>query len=403
MFKKELKAERTNRDFFSDLSRIPALLMLPFRYKKSIAYVFKKKGLQGVLDFLFVKYTVPDEGGEFSILTPLVRMFPQLTPYPYKVEVEPSTICNKKCIMCEHTYWKEKSERLTLEDAKKIADNFPNWRWVNITGMGSGFLNNEFLDIIEYLSKRRVSINFVDEFEFLDEKMANKLIDIGVNCIWCSFDAGTKETYEKLKVGCDFDKVIENLKTMARVKKERGSPLPAICFRFVANKMSVNELSDFIRLIHSLDILGEGSKINFTSILSFPEIEHLYIPEIPKEIAQEALRTAKDLGIRVEFSHINQLPDISRCGAWAEPYIMIGGYVMPCCAVLMSNKRDYLRKHAFGNIYETPFKDIWYSKRYKRFRQNVPRKTGKVPLLCANCRAYCATERQKRYGIDTET
>jgi len=369
-------------------------------YRRSVRYVYKRRGLRGVYNFLFVKFFVSDEGGEVSFLDPLLRLFPWFLKYPYKIEVEHTTICNKKCIICEHTYWKEKSERLTLEQFKKIVDQFPRLKWINITGEGTGFLNPDFLKIIEYLRSKDVSVNFVDEFDFLDEEKAKKLIELGVNCIWISMDGATKETYEKIKVGCDFEKAVNNIKMLLALKKQLHSPFPMLCFRFVVNKLNYKEMPKMVELVHSFGDLGEGSKLEFVGLLTFKEIEKYYLPEVPKEILEETVKIGRKLGVRVRLSHISEskLPPIKKCVAWAEPYIMIGGYVLPCCAVLMSNKRDFLRKYAFGNLYQKPFKEIWYSERYKKFREMVVKNDEKVPILCLRCRAFDTTEREKRYG-----
>jgi len=52
------------------------ILTPPWRYKKSIWYLLKKGGIKIVIDFLLVKYCIPDEGGEYSILNPLLTKFP---------------------------------------------------------------------------------------------------------------------------------------------------------------------------------------------------------------------------------------------------------------------------------------------------------------------------------------
>jgi MoaA/NifB/PqqE/SkfB family radical SAM enzyme len=376
-------------------------------YKRSLSYVYKKRGLKGVYNFLFVKFFVSDEGGEMSILDPLFRKAPWLVRSPYKIEVEHTTVCDKKCILCEHTYWNEKPERLNFEQFKKIINQFPKLKWVNITGEGSGFLNPDFLKMIKYLREKDISVNFVDEFDLLTEEKARKLIEYGVNCIWISMDGATKETYEKIKVGCDFDKVIKNIKMFLDLKKEYNSPLPTLCFRFVVTTLNYREVPQMVKLIHSLQEygdLGEGTKLEFVGLLSFKEIEKYYLPEIPENILQEAKSLGEKLGVRVAFSHIKEskLPPIRKCAAWAEPYIMIGGYVLPCCAVLMSNKRPFLRKYSFGNLNEKSFKEIWNSKRYKKFRRLVPRNKGSVPILCAGCRGYNTKEREKKYGISRE-
>lgn len=382
------------------------LLGIPWKYKKSIQHLLRKKSLKSVRNFLFVKYFVADEGGEVAVLNNLIgaTKLSSLAPYPFKIEVEHTTICNKKCILCERTYWQEKSERLTLEQFKQIVDQFPGLKWINVTGEGTGFLNPDFLKIIEYLRSKDVSVNFVDEFDFIDEEKAQKLIELGVNCIWISMDGATKETYEKIKVGCNFEKAVNNIKMLLNLKRKLHSPFPMLCFRFVVNRLNYQEMPKMVELVHSFGDLGEGSKLEFVGLLTFKEIEKYYLPEVPKEILEKTIEVGKKLGMRVQFSHISEskLPPVEKCAAWTEPYIMIGGYVLPCCAVLMSNKRDFLRQYAFGNLYQQPFKEIWYSDRYKKFREMVLKNNEKVPILCVGCRAFDTKEREKRYGISKE-
>ncbi len=392
-----IKTIKKYLEFLKDLA------VIPWKYKKSIWYLLEKKGLRSVKNFLFVKYFVTDEGGEVAILNNLIKetKFSSLAPYPFKIEVEHTTICNKKCIICEHTYWKEKQERLTFEQFKQMVDQFPKLRWINITGEGTGFLNPDFLKIIEHLRLKDISVNFVDEFDFINEAKARKLIELGVNCIWISMDGTTKETYERIKVGCDFEKALSNVKMLLKLKKELNSPFPMLCFRFVVNKLNYKEMPKMVELVHSLGDLGEGTKLEFVGLLTFKEIEKYYLPEIPKEILEKTIVKGRNLKVNVQFSHIgkSELPSINKCTAWMEPYIMIGGYVLPCCAVLMSNKRDFLRKYAFGNLYQQPFKEIWYSERYKKFRYLVQKNKKPIPILCAGCRAYDTREREKNHGI----
>lgn len=373
-----------------------------FECRRTFFFHLRKNGIREALNYAFIKLFVSDEGGNVSIIDPLLKMFPLILKFPYKTEIEHTTMCNKKCIICEHTYWNEKSERVTFEQFEKMASQFPNLRWINITGEGSGFLNPDFLKIIRYLRSRRIPVNFVDEFDFMDEKIAREMIELGVNCIWISMDGATKETYEKIKVGCSFDRAVNNIRRFLELKKELGSPIPTLCFRFIVNKLNVHEMPKFVELIHSFGDLGDDYSVQFAGVLKFKEIEHLYIERIPEDILNETVLRAKELGIRVSFSHSTDSESISNCVAWAEPYIMIGGYVLPCCAILMSNKRDFLRKYAFGNLNEKSFKEIWNSERYKKFRKMVPRRGGEVPILCAGCRAYDTTEREKLYGISKD-
>lgn len=81
---------------------------------------------------------------------------------------------------------------------------------------------------------------------------------------------------------------------------------------------------------------------------------------------------------------------------------MIGGYALPCCAILMSNKRPFLEKYAFGNLSDHSLKEIWDSPRFRAFRRMVTNPHGQVPILCAGCRTFNTTARARRYGVSKE-
>ncbi|MFQ6126428.1 MAG: radical SAM protein [Candidatus Heimdallarchaeota archaeon] len=397
------------REVFSMITRAA------WRYRRTMKYLLQRRGIKAFINFLYTKTFVPTGEGSgelaYYFIGPLIRRFPQIAPYPSYLEIEITTRCNKRCVLCEHTYWKEPSIDLSFEDFKKIVDQFPNLKWVNLTGEGDAFLNKDYLKMIEYLKKKDVMVYLVDSFDLIDERIAKKLVDMDVDGIYVSMDGATKETYERIKVGCDFEKVTKNIKKLIELKKAKDSPIPELCFRYVITTLNYHEMPKFVELVRTFgnrDDLGDGSKIHFVGLLVYPEIKQYYLLNVPEKIQIAAAKKKKEIvdGADVIFAHTEpkRLPSINRCLAWMEPYVMTAGgkpgYVLPCCAVLMSNNRDSLRKYAFGNLLEKPFKEIWNSERYRRFRYTVNKPDAKVPLLCRGCRAYDAMEREKKYGID---
>ena len=387
---------------FKNMLRSYAIPIVAYKvirdYKKTLRYLYKKEGIKSVYRFLSMKLLVADEGGEISLLDPLFRLFPSLIKQPYKLETEVSSVCPRHCLLCEHSHWKEKDWLLSLDEFKHILNEFPKLKWINMTGEGSAFMNKDYIKMIKHARAKNISVNFVDEFEFINEKKARELIELGVNSIWISMDGATKETYEKIKVGCDFDLALKNIKTFLRIRRELNSPLPYLGFRYIVTTLNKHELPQFVELVASLGDLGEGSRVEFVGLLTFKEIEYLYT-EIPDEVLNETMKRAKELGVRISFAHSSNVPLIKRCAAWAEPYIMMEGYVLPCCAILMANRRPFLREYSFGNIFEQSFDEIWNSDRYKKFRELVPKNKGEVPILCAGCRAYDTSKREKEFGV----
>ncbi|MDD2773586.1 MAG: radical SAM protein [Elusimicrobiales bacterium] len=369
-------------------------------------YMLRKFGWRSWHTFWFTKLFVVDEGGEYDFLAPLLRRWPNLLKKPFKIEVEHTTVCNKKCIFCMHTHWNEKQEQMSFENYKKLVDSIPCLKWINLAGLGSAFLHKDFIKMAEYARARHINFNFVDEFEFFDEEKARKIVELGVNSIYVSFDAAKKETYETIKKGCDYDTALRNLKTLLRVKEEMKSPFPVVHFRFLVTKLNYREMPAYMDLIASLPNRGARARVEFIGLITFPGIEDQYMPlsAIPEDIVAQVYERAIANKINLYFAHSDNtaLPDMSRCVRWTEPFVLVDGNIISDCAILMQGRRNYLKSVSLGNLFETPMPDIWNSARYKAFRNCVVSPGGKVPKSCANCCAFSTAERAARYGITEE-
>ena len=62
---------------------------------------------------------------------------------------------------------------------------------------------------------------------------------------------------------------------------------------------------------------------------------------------------------------------------WESSYISKSGDVVPCC--IIGDEKVV----SFGNIKENSFKEIWNSKNYKTFRDNI--RKNEIPDYCKNC------------------
>ena len=391
---------------------IKMIFRMGWAYKRTLFYYFRKHGFKGAWTFFYVKFFVPVGEGAggvaYFVLKPILKKFPMLAPYPRYLEVEITTICNKLCIHCEHTYWPmvdQERRHMNLEQFKKIVDQFPKLKWVNLTGEGSAFLDKDYVEMLRYLKNKGVAIYLVDHLSDITEDVLEELIKMDIEGIYVSLDAATKETYEKIKVGCNFDNVIRNLRKIIELKKKYNKPVPELCFRYVILKQNLHEMPDYIDLIASLGTrkwLGDGSRVDFCGILDFKEIKDFAVDKLPKDIVEETIKRMKKHDIFGVFSHseADKNPPVENCLAWMEPYIMMGGYVLPCCAVMMSNVRPQLREKSFGNLYEKPMKEIWNSDRYRNFRKSVNNPNKPISPFCASCRAFDTKERIKKSGVD---
>lgn len=341
--------------------------------------------------------------------------------YPSAFKVEITSRCNLKCITCLHGYFERPDADMSFEDFKSIIDRSPNLKLVDFTGVGESLLNKDFLKMLRYVKSKKIRATFYDNFCFIDKKTAEELIEIGVDEIVASIDGATKETYEKIRIGSNFEIVINNVKNLFELRKEKNVNLPKIFFNYVISKYNFGEIVKFVELVSSLT-KGEKTEIIFWGMFSpegvLEKFKTPYSSEIIKNTVQMAIKRGKELGIFIihDFS-FPQLP-IKECVNYSMPFIFVTGEVIPCCQakkinqdlkkiflnnissqnigedmikkfreILDSKKyKNFKKENSLGNIFDQDFKEIWHSKKYRNIREML--RQGKVPSFCKNCPYY---------------
>lgn len=373
-----------------DIRRLKVFGLILSRFR-ILFHLLKKLKFKSAYVYFWVSLFTRDAG--LAIMDWLYRLNPNLTPYPRTIEIEVTTRCHLKCIICEHTYWDVPARDMSFEEFKKIIDQFPKLKWVGITGIGSNFLNRDFMKMLRYLKKKSVYVEFFDTFDLINENIAKELVEIGIEKIHLSIDAATKETYEKIRVGTNFEKVLNNVKNLIRIKTEQKTPLPEVWFHYIITKLNFHEIPKFIELVHSL-VERHGNPatlIFFSNLLYFEEVKDL-LTELPSDIKLTAEKKARELNVFVSWNeNIRPVKPITMCTRWTEPFILVTGHVQPCCAINEANERKFQEENSFGNLLERPFSQIWRSE-YREFIKKIH--SNKLPKICKNCRTFDLRKRK---------
>lgn len=359
-------------------------LALKTRYKR-IMYMLREKGLRFLCDYLWVGITY---NNDYLRDLFLVRLYPWFVFYPRYFELEITTRCDLKCTMCEHTYWKEKPRDLTLEQFKHIVDQFPDLKWLGTTGIGSSFLNKDYLVMLDYVKKKRVYVELFDPCHRLSADLAQRIVAGGlIDRLYISMDGASKETYEKIRVGADFDVVKENIKNVVKIKREHKTMFPEISFHYIISKDNYREVPRMIELVYELTA-RDNIGVMFSHLLHpFNEIkDKVFI--LPREIKEETMKLSKKYGVRAIWGKNarEERQPIEKCTEWMMPFIFADGSVIPCCAGNEANRRDFQVQHRLGNVFEENFKDIWEGSKYRQLRDSIHR--GGVPIPCQGCPGY---------------
>jgi len=276
---------------------------------------------------------------------------------------------------------------MTYEQFMKIMSQFPKLKWIGLTGIGESFMHKDFLKMLKYCKSKNIYIELYDNFYFIDENKAKELIEMGVDKIFISLDVATKETYENIRVGSDFDRVTNNMRNLIRLKKEMKKYFPEVAFHCIINKLNIHEIPQYIELAAFLS-QGEQANIQITRLLhKFKEINDLFV-EIPEDMIKKAEEKAKELEVKLTWNSDVSLtkPDISNCTAWLMPFIFATGHVISCCNGNEAGRRNFQKAGSLGNVFEKDFKDIWNGEKYRNLRRMI--REGNVPVQCNDCAAF---------------
>jgi MoaA/NifB/PqqE/SkfB family radical SAM enzyme len=313
----------------------------------------------------------------------LLDLIYKYRPYPPFLEIEVTTVCGISCIFCERQYWTEKSKNMSFEQFKYILDQFPDLKFLGETGIGSSFLNKDFMRILRYTKSKEIYVELYDTLFYTNDNILEELVALGIERIIVSLDAATKETYEYLRKGIKFDTVMNNVLKLNSIKRQRRQYFPEIGFHFIITKDNIGEVIPYLELIHSLHI--DVAIVQFSRMLhDFPQVHDMFI-EVDEETRCKIMEVANKLRLPVQWNADlpKDKPPINQCSSFEMPFIFNTGEVISCCCENEQNDRKWQRETSLGNIFKTPFRDIWNGKKYKTMIDSLQK--GIVPECCSRC------------------
>jgi len=152
--------------------------------------------------------------------------------FPSQIIIDSTQFCNLSCIHCPHPAFKKSDAysgaHLSMELHKKLidevaTDGYGICQYIRYTANGETLVNPNIYEMIEYAGKyARTKINVTTNGVVLSENKAKRLLNAGVSVFDISIDAYTDETYAKVRVGGDLNRVRSNILRLIALNKEGG-------------------------------------------------------------------------------------------------------------------------------------------------------------------------------------
>lgn len=291
--------------------------------------------------------------------------------YPPVLMLEPTNLCNLKCPMCPsgNGEMKRKMGQLKFEDFKKLIDDVGDYLLqIQLWNQGEPFLNKSFLEFVRYANQKGIMTHTSTNGHFIrTDEDAENLIKSGLDQLIFSMDGTSQDSYEKYRVGGDYQLVMDTLERISRTKERLKSKRPLVELQFLVFKHNQSEIDQIISLSKNLNI----NRISFkTAQIYSPEQGEVFLPD-----DAAFSRYSRDSGNYVLKGTIKNW-----CKRlWLNPAVNWDGAVSPCC---FDKDADY----AFANIFteNLKFMSIWKNKKYKSFRRQVMTDRKSIKM-CANC------------------
>lgn len=264
------------------------------------------------------------------------------------ISIEPSNICNAKCIMCPYQKMARKKEIMPMGFFKEIINDCLVY---GVRNFNLNFYNEPFLDPfvferIKYLKSKGVRVQLFSNGSIIDTE---KISESGLDEIIFSIDGVKKETYESIRKGLVFETTINNILNLIKRKEDLRLEKPKIKLNFVKQKLNEVELKAFRSFW-----TDKVNKIYVSLDDSRSEIPELF------EKKKKSLTSFPCVRL------------------WHELIVMSNGKVSLCCV-------DYDGKIILGDFSTQSLKEIWDSDNFKRIRQlHLDFKADKISL-CKEC------------------
>jgi len=337
-------------------------------------------------------------------------------PWRVTFDTNPDT-CNLHCIMCE-----EHSPHSPLQKARRaekrprrlmpidlirrvVADAATNGlREIIPSTMGEPLLYEHFDDILALCSKHKVQLNLTTNGTFPRlgaQAWAERIVPV-TSDVKISWNGATKETQEAVMIGCNWEKVLANVRTFIAVRDAhaaRGGNRCRVTFQLTFLEANVAELPGIVKL--AID-LGVDRVKGHHLWAHFDAIKDQSMRRSPDAIRRwnSAVLAAREAAVHRTLPNGKHLllenifllnesatEDLAPGGACPflgqEAWVSAEGRFDPCCAP------DAQRRTLgdFGSLHDQGLMKIWQGESYRRLAA-----TYRNRALCLGCNMRKPTE-----------
>jgi len=148
--------------------------------------------------------------------------------YPPLVQIEPTSICNYRCVFCyqiDNRLTDKKNGHMgvmSLDLFKNLIDQLEgNVEGVTLASRGEPTVNKKLPEFLSYMSGKFLATKINTNAYLLNEKMIHAILEADLQTLVFSADAASEPLYSKLRVNGNLERVLGNIEKFHQIKAQQ--------------------------------------------------------------------------------------------------------------------------------------------------------------------------------------
>ena len=267
--------------------------------------------------------------------------------HPTQIAIDASTMCQLNCRDCYmrrgdngtmgHGY-------LKLENFRKIIENNPTIKHIELSNSGEVFLNPDLKSIIHTAAENNISLSMENGVNFNDvseDIILEMVLTQAVKSISIALDGASQHTYEIYRRKGRFDRVIDNIRKLNEMKEKYNSEYPVLKWSYIIFEHTEEDVGLAKKMADEL-----GMEIFFSLAWEIQEGWQPKNAEKLKELTGLEYFTRKDYSEQKKQNYM-----INVCSQlFTSPYFNWDGRLLGCCWVYTSDWKKNIFKNSLVEL-----------------------------------------------------
>ena len=295
---------------------------------------------------------------------------PDALTFPSYIQLQTINACQAACTMCPYDTYSKVFQRGRMDDdlfekvVSEIAQHPETHSFIPML-QNEPLLDKKLFDRLRRfreLSGNNIEIEMVTNGALLTDEAVNNIRDVRLDILDISLDALTKETYESIRIGLDFDQVMAGVERVI----EADLPHTKILVRLVRQRNNFHEVKSFAKRWRSrgVGVFIYSAHDRAGAVTNFDE--RIRVPREAQTLFHKIERKAS----RMYFGHC-PIP-------FTLASILHNGDVLMCV-------NDWARKEIVGNVRDNTIAEVWNGDRMRELRALISKRDYDQIGACRDC------------------